>query len=196
MIDSRVLVFPPQRPNPSLPHWLARIEAVGRAARRERALPFGLALAAFGAALFSARAALLDPEELPHWVPRFLRPVIEQSPETLLLIALVCFTGAMLALGLWHSIGRWSAAYRLPPEHYARYEVKAATVVGLGMRLRMGERALAYRRVHWQVLASSFTGWSPPVLAEFAEVLKTGDTVWIGLDREKKLPPIFLGVDQ
>ena len=49
-----------------------------------------------------------------------------------------------------------------------------------------------------QVVPNAFPEslWSPPVLAEFADVLKPGDTLWIGVDREKTLPPIFLGVDQ
>jgi len=196
MIDSRTLVFPPQRPDPSLPHWLQRIEAVGRAARRERALPFGLGVAALGPALACARLAFTDVEDIPAWLPQSLRPMISESPETLLLIGLVLLIAGLLSLGFWHSIGRWTAAYRLPPELYARYEVRPASVISLGFRVRMGERALPYRRIRWQVLASRFSGWSPPVLAEYAEVLKPGDRVWIGVDREKALPPIFLGIDQ
>jgi hypothetical protein len=196
MIDNRVLVFPSQRPDPSLPHWIARIAAVGSAARRERALPFGLGVAALGLAVFCGRFALATAEDLPMWLPSILRQVVEQSPETLLLIGLVLLVGGVLSLGLWHSIGRWSAAYRLSPELYSRYEVKPARVASLGMRIRMGEAAKPYRRIRWQLVGSRFNGCSPPVLAEFAEVLKPGDTVWIGVDREKKLPPIFLGADQ
>jgi hypothetical protein len=196
MIDNRVLVFPAQRPDPSLPLWLARIEAVGRAARRERALPFGLGIAALGAALLSARLAIGEAELLPDWVPRFVREVAAQSPETLLLIAGVLLLGGCMALAFWHSIGRWTAAYRLQKELYGRYHVRAARVASLGLRVRMGERGLPYRRIRWQLLGSSFSGWSPPVLAELVEVLKPGDTVWIGVDREKTLPPIFLGADQ
>jgi hypothetical protein len=192
MIDSRVLVFPPQRPDPTLPHWIARIEAVGRAARRERALPFGLGVAALGLALFCGRLAMGDAD----WVPRVLRDVSAQSPETLLLIGVVLLAGGVLALGFWHSIGRWSAAYRLPAALYGRYEVRAARVASLGLRVRMGEKAQPYRRIRWQLVGSRFAGWSPPVLAEFAEMLSPGDTVWIGVDRQKTLPPIFLGIDQ
>jgi len=196
MIDSRVLVFPSQRPDPSLPHWIARIAAVGTTARRERALPFGLGAAALGLAMFCGRLAVARTEDLPVWVPSLLRQVVEQSPETLLLIGLVLLLGGALSLGLWHSIGRWSAAYRLSPELYSRYQVKPARVANLGMRVRMGEAGKPYRRIRWQLVGSRFNGWSPPVLAEFAEVLKAGDTVWIGVDREKSLPPIFLGADQ
>jgi hypothetical protein len=196
MNDSRTLLFPNQRPDPTLPHILARISAVGRAARRERALPFGLGMAALGLALACGRLALGPVGELPDCVPRVLRQVAEQSPETLLLTGLVLLVSGVLALGFWHSIGHWSAPYRQAPEVYARYQVKPARVAGLGMRMRMGERAQSYRRVRWQLVGSRFAGWSPPVLAEFADVLKPGDTVWIGVDRDKTLPPIFLGVDQ
>src|SRR5262245_4466367 len=129
MINSRTLVFPPQRPDPALPHWLVRIQAVGRAARRERALPLGLGLAALGPALMCARLALTDHEDLPTWLPRVLRPMVEESPETLLLIGLVLLLGGLMSLGFWLSIGRWMAAYRLPPELYVRYEVRPASVV-------------------------------------------------------------------
>jgi hypothetical protein len=196
MIDSRVLVFPHQRPDPSLPHWIARIEAVGRAARRERALPLGLGIAALGVALFCGRISVGPKEALPGWLPRGLLDVADQCPETLLLIGLVLLVGGVLALGFWHSIGRWSAAYRLPAALYGRYEVRGARVASLGFRVRMGEKAQPYRRIRWHLVGSRFTGWSPPVLAEYAEVLNPGDTVWIGVDREKTLPPIFLGIDQ
>ena len=195
MISSRALVFPAQRPDPTLPHWLQRIDSVGRSARRERALPLGLGLASFGVAKFLAKVALQVPDGLPEFLPRVVREFAAASPQGLLFGALICALGGGVAIGFWHSIGRWSAAYRLQPADYGRYEVVQGRVESLGWRLRMGEEAKRYRRIHWRLRNFNLSGWSPPVLAEFAELLKPGDVVWIGVDPERKLPPIFLGID-